>query len=161
MLVYFSFARMKDDEEFDEVKLRNDPNEAEVDNLINLPYLHEPAILYCLERRYNMSDIYTYTGPILIAVNPFKRVNLYTPQILEMYYNLGLLKSQGIEASPLPPHVYAIADASYRSMMLMSSSHAVGSGPSTADQAILISGESGAGNITTNTSTLRFPPISL
>ena len=69
--------------------------ESEAENLINLPYLHEPAILHCLQLRYSRSEIYTYTGPILIAMNPFKRVNLYTTQILEQYYNRGLLVSQG------------------------------------------------------------------
>jgi myosin V len=151
---------MKDDnEEIDDVKLRNDPNEAEVDNLINLPYLHEPAILYCLERRYTISDIYTYTGPILIAVNPFKRVQLYTNQILEMYYNMGLLKSQGIESStPLPPHVYAIADAAYRAMMsvILNSSHSGAGGLAPGDQAILISGESGAGKTESTKIVLRY-----
>ena len=49
--------------ELEDIKLMNDPNESDVDNLINLPHLHEPAILHCLERRYHQSDIYTYTGP--------------------------------------------------------------------------------------------------
>mmetsp|Transcript_5322 Transcript_5322/g.8685 ORF Transcript_5322/g.8685 Transcript_5322/m.8685 type:complete len:197 (+) Transcript_5322:195-785(+) len=102
----------------DDVKLRNNPTEIDVDNLISLPYLHEPAILHCLEQRYALSDIYTYTGPILIAMNPFKKVPLYTDQILEVYYNEGLLRAQGIESGThLPPHVYAIADAAYRDMM--------------------------------------------
>ena len=100
------------------IKLRNDSSDKEVENLINLPYLHEPAILYCLEQRYLKSDIYTYTGPILIAVNPFKKVNLYSNQILETYYNAGLLKSQGIDTpTALAPHIYAIADAAFRDMM--------------------------------------------
>ncbi len=52
-----------DSPELEDIKLRNDPNESDVENLINLPHLHEPAILHCLERRYHQSDIYTYTGP--------------------------------------------------------------------------------------------------
>jgi myosin V len=149
---------MVDDQELDDVKLKNDSEDGDVDDLINLPYLHEPAILYCLENRYNESDIYTYTGPILIAVNPFKKVPLYTAQILEMYYNLGLLKSQGIEnASPLPPHVYAIADASYRDMMgvILNGMHS-GGAAAAADQAILISGESGAGKTESTKIVLRY-----
>jgi myosin-5 len=103
--------------EINSIKLRNDPAESSVENLINLPYLHEPAILHCLQQRYINGDIYTYTGPILIALNPFKRLSLYTDNILETYYNSGLLKSQGIEnAVSLPPHVFAIADAAYRDM---------------------------------------------
>jgi len=151
------FPVKEDNDDLNDVKLRNDPNEVDVDNLINLPYLHEPAILYCLENRYAESDIYTYTGPILIAVNPFKRVPLYTSQILEMYYNLGLLKSQGIEnASPLPPHVYAIADAAYRDMMAVILNGSGASGVSSADQAILISGESGAGKTESTKIVLRY-----
>jgi myosin heavy subunit len=108
-----------ENDEPDLVKLKNAEDDAAVDNLISLPYLHEPAILYCLEQRYYRSDIYTYTGPILIAVNPFKKVNLYGSHVLELYYNHGLLKSQGIEntTTALPPHVYAVADAAYRDMM--------------------------------------------
>ena len=131
--------------EIADVKLRNAYEDTETEDLINLPYLHEPAILCCLQERYTKSDIYTYTGPILIAVNPFKKVNLYTTQILEIYYNMGLLRSQGIEnPNKLAPHVYAIADASYRNMM--SGIHASGSSNANHNQSILISGESGAGN---------------
>ena len=147
--------KIDSDKDIDCLKLRNDPSESDVENLISLPYLHEPAILFCLERRYKQGSIYTYTGPILIALNPFQRLPLYTPVILQSYYNAGLLKgqvipqnivprlsvslsfyiyiymymsfillsylsffpSQGIESDPLPPHVFAIADAAYRAMM--------------------------------------------
>ena len=121
LILILSFHRLDQGDgtnDFDGIKLQNEPSEATVENLINLPYLHEPAILHCLQNRYVGGDIYTYTGPILIALNPFKAVPLYTPQILESYYNFGLLKGQGIEGGkPLPPHVYAVADAAYRDMM--------------------------------------------
>lgn len=48
----------------------------EVDDLIVLTHLHEPAILYTLHQRYIEDVIYTYTGPILLAINPFWRVPL-------------------------------------------------------------------------------------
>ena len=56
-------------QDLDNVKLRNDVSESDVENLINLPYLHEPALLYCLEARYVDGNIYTYTGPILLFKN--------------------------------------------------------------------------------------------
>jgi len=151
----------------DEVKLRNDAHDKHVQNLINLPYLHEPAILYCLEQRYNQSNIYTYTGPILIAVNPFKKVPLYTTQILETYYNQGLLTSQGIESpTVLDPHIYAISDAAFRDMMTAISSErshkarakgaGAGAGKHNADQAILVSGESGAGKTESTKIVLKY-----
>jgi myosin heavy subunit len=107
-------VRLEAGKDPESVKLRNDAEGSEVANLISLPYLHEPAILFCLERRYHSGDIYTYTGPILIAINPFQRLNIYTPQILASYFDAGLMRSQGIEASELPPHVFAIGAFSRR-----------------------------------------------
>lgn len=64
-------------------------------DLITLPHLHEPAILHSLWERFYHGDIYTFTGPILIAVNPFKRLPLYTEEKLMTYYEHGLLATQG------------------------------------------------------------------
>ena len=50
---------------------------------------------HCMQNvRYDQGLIYTNTGPILIAVNPFKTLPLYSTSILEEYYSYGLLKSQ-------------------------------------------------------------------
>jgi myosin heavy subunit len=48
------------------------------DDLITLPHLHEPALLHAVSERFFDGKIYTWTGPILIAVNPFQRLDLYT-----------------------------------------------------------------------------------
>lgn len=127
--------------ETDDVKPRNQDaeNAPPVRDLISLPVLHEPAILHALERRYEIGAIYTFNGAILIAVNPFQRLQLYTEEILEAYYNNGLMKSQGIDAGELDPHVYTIADAAYRDMADCLARNVQ------ASQSILISGESGAG----------------
>ena len=130
------------------IKLKNDESEANVDDLINLPYLNEPAILHCLDVRYSKGNIYTYTGPILIAVNPFKNVPLYTTQILENYYNYGLIKSQSLfSAGTLDPHIFAIADNAYRDMMsvILQGQINIKKASANLNQSILISGESGAG----------------
>jgi hypothetical protein len=60
-------------EEYEFVKLRNlvddeDEGVDVIEDLITLSYLHEPAILSCLRKRFNRDLIYTNTGPILIAV---------------------------------------------------------------------------------------------
>jgi myosin heavy subunit len=47
-------------------------------DMISLPHLHEPAILHAVSERYFRGEIYTWTGPVLIAVNPFQRLPLYT-----------------------------------------------------------------------------------
>ncbi|PON73111.1 Myosin head motor domain containing protein [Parasponia andersonii] len=104
-----------------------------VDDMTKLTYLNEPGVLYNLQRRYALNDIYvgTYTGSILIAVNPFTKLpHLYNVHMMEQY--------KGAPFGELSPHVFAVADASYRAMMNERRS-----------QSILVSGESGAGKTET------------
>lgn len=102
-----------------------------VDDMTKLAYLHEPGVLHNLACRYELNDIYTYTGNILIAVNPFARLpHLYNSHMMEQY--------RGVPLGELSPHVFAVADSSYRAM--------INEGLS---QSILVSGESGAGKTET------------
>jgi myosin-5 len=122
----------------------------EVDDLISLTHLHEPAILHSLESRFDKNIIYTSTGPILIAVNPFQRVpTLYTKEVLKKYEETGIRKSQGISIEQLPPHAYTVADAAYRFMVDPPDG-------SSTDQSILVSGESGAGKTETTKIIMRY-----
>lgn len=72
------------DKKYEGVELANPPlSEAELkegmdNDMISLPHLHEPAILHAVSERYFRGEIYTWTGPVLIAVNPFQRLPLYT-----------------------------------------------------------------------------------
>ncbi|XP_062149505.1 myosin-6-like isoform X2 [Alnus glutinosa] len=98
-----------------------------VDDMTKLAYLHEPGVLDNLRSRYDINEIYTYTGNILIAVNPFRRLpHLYDSHMMAQY--------KGAAFGELSPHPFAVADAAYRLM--------INEGLS---QAILVSGESGAG----------------
>eukprot|EP00249_Psilotum_nudum_P030905 c44124_g1_i1 orf=3-758(-) len=102
-----------------------------VDDMTKLAYLHEPGVLYNLATRYELNDIYTYTGNILIAVNPFTKLpHLYDSHMMEQY--------RGSPLGELSPHVFAVADVSYRAMLNEGRS-----------QSILVSGESGAGKTET------------
>jgi myosin-5 len=142
--------------ELADVKLRNDRSSWDIEDLIHLPHLHEPAILNSLNVRYDQGLIYTNTGPILIAVNPFKTLPLYSTSILEEYYSYGLLKSQGVEdGSTLSPHVFQIADNAYRDMMRLMRGDGFRKG-SSASQTILISGESGAGKTESTKFVMRY-----
>lgn len=77
--------------------------------MTRLSYLHEPGVLWNIKCRYTYDDIYTYTGSILIAVNPFAPLpHLYGPHMMDQY--------RGADLGDLSPHVYAIADAAYRQM---------------------------------------------
>lgn len=99
-----------------------------VNELIQLIYLNEPSVLHNLHYRYCQDMIYSKAGPVLLAINPFKDVQLYGNDVATAYRQ-KLLDS---------PHIYAIADASYNKMMTDEK-----------DQSIIISGESGAGKTET------------
>ncbi|CAN6547645.1 unnamed protein product [Malus baccata var. baccata] len=109
-----------------------------VDDMTKLAYLHEPGVLQNLKSRYTINEIYTYTGSILIAVNPFRRLpHLYDNHMMEQY--------KGVTLGELSPHPFAIADAAYRQM--------INEGIS---QAILVSGESGAGKTESTKMLMRY-----
>ncbi|RLN39212.1 hypothetical protein C2845_PM01G44460 [Panicum miliaceum] len=109
-----------------------------VDDMTKLVYLHEPGVLCNLARGYTLNEIYTYTGHILIAVNPFAKLShMYNMHMMEQY--------RGVQFSELSPHVFAIADASYKAMVSENRS-----------QSILVSGESGAGKTETTKLIMRY-----
>ena len=86
------------------------PASLHLQDMTTLSYLNEPGVLWNLKVRYQLDGIYTYTGSILIAVNPFQSLPLlYGGMMMEQY--------QGRPLGELSPHVYAIADAAYKQMM--------------------------------------------
>lgn len=86
----------------------HDLPEEGVDDMITLDNLSEDTMLQNLHRRYEKNRIYTYTGTILISVNPFKSLPIYTSAILQRYIG----KRIGLE----PPHIFAVADEAYRNL---------------------------------------------
>ncbi|XP_014089339.2 myosin-VIIa [Bactrocera oleae] len=97
-----------------------------VEDMISLGDLHEAGILRNLLIRYKENLIYTYTGSILVAVNPYQILPIYTADQIKLY------KERKI--GELPPHIFAIGDNAYAHMKRYRQ-----------DQCIVISGESGAG----------------
>ncbi|KAM7513013.1 hypothetical protein LguiB_011888 [Lonicera macranthoides] len=109
-----------------------------VDDMTKLSYLHEPGVLQNLATRYELNEIYTYTGNILIAINPFQRLpHLYDTHMMEQY--------KGAAFGELSPHVFAVADVAYRAMINEGKSNS-----------ILVSGESGAGKTETTKMLMRY-----
>ena len=94
-------------EEHPDIKLRNtDASDIggsggiELDDLIGLTHLHEPAILHALRLRYDADVIYTSTGPILLAINPFKEMRgVYGTSLMDMYRQRGEASMRLIAAS--------------------------------------------------------------
>ncbi|KAI2506407.1 myosin-kinesin ATPase superfamily-like protein [Fragilaria crotonensis] len=102
-------------------------------DLTSLSHLHEPAVVYCLRKRYEADLIYTYTGRILLALNPFRQIqSLYGQQVIEKY------RQDSSSVQDRPPHVYATAQDAYSAMLREGQ-----------NQSILVSGESGAGKTVT------------
>lgn len=91
-----------------------------------LMYLHDPNMLHNLRVRYDRDQIYTYTANILIAINPYKSLSIYSPEEMARYH----------AGTPhaMEPHVFGVAERCYRYMRAHKR-----------DQSIVVSGDSGAG----------------
>ncbi|XP_032000825.1 myosin-IIIa [Hylobates moloch] len=101
-------------------------NLKDVDDLATLEVLDENTVSEQLEKCYSRDQIYIYVGDILIALNPFQSLGLYSTKHSKLYIESKRTAS--------PPHIFAMADLGYQSMITYNS-----------DQCIVISGESGAG----------------
>ncbi|CAI5798511.1 unconventional myosin-Ie-like isoform X1 [Podarcis lilfordi] len=97
-----------------------------VDDMVLLSKINEDAIVENLKKRFMDDYIFTYIGPVLISVNPFKQLPYFTDREIDMY--------QGAAQYENPPHIYALADNMYRNMLIDGE-----------NQCVIISGESGAG----------------
>ncbi|XP_045469872.1 myosin-VIIa-like [Harmonia axyridis] len=97
-----------------------------VEDMINLGDLQEFSILSNLHKRFKQQQIYTYTGSLLVAVNPYEILPIYTNAIMNQYNDKKF--------NELPPHIFAVGDNSYCAMKRDKT-----------NQCIVISGESGAG----------------
>ncbi|UKK00584.2 myosin [Theileria orientalis] len=112
-----------------------DGNDEVPDDLTKLTHLHEASILHSLHWRFKRDKIYSLTGNILIAVNPFKTIpNLYSNQMLMRFDYVG----------DKDPHVFSTASDAYYGMLDGNC------------QSILISGESGAGKTESTKYVLKY-----
>ncbi|XP_021707051.1 myosin-IIIb isoform X1 [Aedes aegypti] len=111
-------------------KLKSDrkskPQKMYIDDLAALDVLTEDTIVEQLQKRFENNQIYTYIGDILVAVNPFSKLGLYTTFHQKKY--------SGKTRSDNPPHIFAVADAAHQALVHQKQ-----------NQAIVISGESGSG----------------
>uniref|UniRef100_A0A8B9THR9 Unconventional myosin-Ib n=1 Tax=Anas platyrhynchos TaxID=8839 RepID=A0A8B9THR9_ANAPL len=97
-----------------------------VGDMVLLEPLNEDSFINNLKKRFDHSEVYTYIGSVVISINPYRPLPIYTPEKVEEYRNRNFYE--------LSPHIFALSDEAYRSLRDQDK-----------DQCILITGESGAG----------------
>ncbi|XP_077175611.1 unconventional myosin-Ib isoform X2 [Paroedura picta] len=109
-----------------EVKTSLLDNMIGVGDMVLLEPLAEESFINNLQKRFDHGEIYTYIGSVVISVNPYRPLPIYSPEKVEEYRNRNFYE--------LRPHIFALSDEAYRSLRDQDK-----------DQCILITGESGAG----------------
>ena len=104
----------------------NPPKIEKSEDMEDLTILNDASVFWNLKTRYQAKMIHTYSGLFVVVVNPYKRYPIYTHRVAKIY--LGKRRNE------VPPHLWAIAETAYRGMITNKK-----------DQAMLITGESGAG----------------
>uniref|UniRef100_A0A8V5G449 Uncharacterized protein n=1 Tax=Melopsittacus undulatus TaxID=13146 RepID=A0A8V5G449_MELUD len=97
-----------------------------VGDMVLLEPLNEDSFINNLKKRFDHNEVYTYIGSVVISINPYRSLPIYTPEKVEEYRNRNFYE--------LSPHIFALSDEAYRSLRDQDK-----------DQCILITGESGAG----------------
>jgi len=110
----------------DSIQQMNPPKFEKIEDMASLTYLNEASVLYNLKARYVAGLIYTYSGLFCVAINPYRRLPIYTKQVIQ--------KFTGKRRNEMPPHLFSVADNAYRNMV-----------QDRENQSMLITGESGAG----------------
>uniref|UniRef100_A0A8D0AY66 Myosin IH n=1 Tax=Sander lucioperca TaxID=283035 RepID=A0A8D0AY66_SANLU len=112
-----------------------------IQDFVLLDETTEAAFLSNLKKRFSKDLIYTYIGTLLVSVNPYKELDIYNMKQMDLY--------MGVNFFELPPHIYALADNAYHTMLTEFNNHF-----------ILISGESGAGKTEASKKILQYYAVS-
>ena len=119
---------------------RNSPDAEASEDLAELPHLNEPCIVHALRLRHSTDAIYTNVGSILVAVNPFRRIDgLYDTD------KMAACRGKKLWNAGCGPHVFAISEQAYATMKKLRK-----------NQCIVVSGESGAGKTETNRQLMNY-----
>ncbi|XP_076808064.1 unconventional myosin-Va-like [Clavelina lepadiformis] len=107
-------------------------------DLTSLSYLHEPAVLHNLQIRFvERNVIYTYCGIVLVAINPYEEMSIYSDDFIQLY--------SGRNLGEMDPHIFAIAEEAFRQMSR-----------DERNQSIIVTGESGAGKTVSAKYAMRY-----
>ncbi|XP_051881505.1 unconventional myosin-XVI [Pristis pectinata] len=99
------------------------------DDLSTLSELTDRSLLYEIQKRFSNNQIYTYIGHILLLVNPYKELSIYSTMVTQLYRS-----STGKLCSSLPPHIFSCTERALHMMW-----------QEQRPQCFILSGESGSG----------------
>ncbi|XP_055872959.1 unconventional myosin-Va-like isoform X4 [Biomphalaria glabrata] len=107
-------------------------------DLTSLSYLNEPEVLYNLKVRFvEQNLIYTYCGIVLVAINPYEYLDIYSNDIIQAY--------SGQDMGAMDPHIFAVSEEAFKQMSRFDR-----------NQSIIVSGESGAGKTVSAKFAMRY-----
>jgi hypothetical protein len=96
------------------------------DDMVEASISSDAEILANLKKRLASSIIFTSIGSVILSVNPFKNLGVFNQDVINKY--------KAKQAFEVPPHIFTLAESAYRNLLTEERS-----------QAVVISGESGAG----------------
>ncbi|XP_073068466.1 unconventional myosin-XVI isoform X2 [Manis javanica] len=99
------------------------------DDLATLSELNDRSLLYEIQKRFANHQIYTFIGDIVLLVNPFKELPIYSTTVSQLY-----LRSSGQPRSSLPPHIFSCAERAFHQLFQQQR-----------PQCFVLSGERGSG----------------
>ncbi|TYZ62688.1 hypothetical protein PybrP1_002691 [[Pythium] brassicae (nom. inval.)] len=112
-------------------------------DLLMVDAVDEDHVVDELVQRYRQGYVYTFLGPVLIAMNPYKLLkqkdgsSIYARNMIDEF--------SGKEMHLAEPHPFAIAEAAYSNLMRFGT-----------DQSLLITGESGSGKTETSKHVMQY-----
>ncbi|GMG21692.1 unnamed protein product [Ambrosiozyma monospora] len=128
------------------------------DDMASLTHLNEPSVVNNLQLRYQDDLIYTYSGLFLVAVNPYKKLNIYNKDFVKLYKNSTVNlndtsnnsetdddSSHLTRSSSVKPHIFATSEEAFQNLK-----------NNKQDQSILVTGESGAGKTETTKKVIQY-----
>lgn len=141
---YIAENKAPEDVKLEVILERAEEKKESVEDMVDLECLNDAELLINLQKRFESKMIFTYVGPTLLVVNPYELFQeLFSPANLDRYHKFVFQPL--LQIKDLPPHIWSLAGEAYRNLFEMEK-----------NQALVISGESGAGKTENTKYAMKF-----